>query len=168
MSLGRMKIPKLKPRLTSTTTLEETTHDGFLSTNANVDYKRLHEELEYKRTHVHELAQISMKRQTLPVFKYKKKSPREERESSRPSTPVQPMQHLHKYHSFCLTIVGRMVNRRKIICTQPRRISAMTVSRSHCERTRREYRRRNCSIKFTRIENFESVWFVTGYDRRSC
>ena len=56
----------------TTNTARKPYTDAFLTTfGNNVDYKRLHEELEHKRTHVHELAQISMKRQTLPVFKYK-------------------------------------------------------------------------------------------------
>ena len=102
---------------------------GFLSTNANVDYKRLHEELEYKRTHVHELAQISMKRQTLPVFKYKEEII--ERVNVNQVVLLAGSTGCGKttqVPQFLLDDCWANGKPAKIICTQPRRISAMTVS----------------------------------------
>jgi len=104
--------------------------DAFLNTfDANVDYKRLHDELEHKRTHVHELAQISMKRQTLPVFKFKEEII--ERVNANQVVLLAGSTGCGKttqVPQFLLDDCWSNGKPAKIICTQPRRISAMTVS----------------------------------------
>jgi len=114
----------------TTTTARKPYTDAFLTTfGNNVDYKRLHEELEHKRTHVHELAQISMKRQTLPVFKYKDEII--ERVNANQVVLLAGSTGCGKttqVPQFLLEDCWANGKPAKIICTQPRRISAMTVS----------------------------------------
>ena len=114
----------------TTTTARKPYTDAFLTTfGNNVDYKRLHEELEHKRTHVHELAQISMKRQTLPVFKYKDEII--ERVNANQVVLLAGSTGCGKttqVPQFLLDDCWANGKPAKIICTQPRRISAMTVS----------------------------------------